>query len=205
MSRKLLKIAIAEPSVILRSGVTSVIKRIPDYTIQPIEITRIESLNDCIRLHKPDVLIVNPAFMGYADLRKFKRECNVPHIKCVALLCSVVEGMLLSRYDGQVSIYDEAESVIDKISSLLSRPAESGEPMQTLSDREKEIVVGVVKGLTNKEIAERLFLSAHTVITHRRNIAKKLQIHSAAGLTIYAIVNKLVELDEIEKFNLRPE
>ena len=52
--------------------------------------------------------------------------------------------------------------------------------------------------MSNKEIADRLCLSVHTVITHRRNIARKLQIHSPAGLTIYAIVNKLVELNEIK-------
>ena len=52
--------------------------------------------------------------------------------------------------------------------------------------------------MTNKETAEKLFLSIHTVITHRRNIARKLQIHSPAGLTIYAIVNKLVELSEVK-------
>ncbi len=69
---------------------------------------------------------------------------------------------------------------------------------ETLSQREKEIIVCVVKGLTNKQIAETLCISTHTVITHRRNIAAKLQIHSAAGLTIYAIVNKLVELSEIK-------
>lgn len=66
-----------------------------------------------------------------------------------------------------------------------------------LSAREKEIVVGVVKGLTNKEIADELFISPNTVLTHRRNIARKLEIHSAAGLTIYAIVNGLVELKDI--------
>jgi regulator of cell morphogenesis and NO signaling len=67
-----------------------------------------------------------------------------------------------------------------------------------LSSREREIVVCVVKGLTNKEIADELCISTHTVITHRRNIAAKLQIHSAAGLTIYAIVNKLVDLTELK-------
>ena len=201
MSRKILKIAIAEPSVIIRSGVTTVIKRMPGANIQPIEITSLETLNDCIRLHKPDILIINPAFMGYTDIRKFKSECGVPHIKCIALLYSVVENTILNHYDGSISVYDDTESVINKISSLSSQPDTTEEQTQTLSDREKDIVIGVVKGLTTKEIADSLFLSAHTVITHRRNIAKKLQIHSAAGLTIYAIVNKLVELDEIKNLN----
>lgn len=76
---------------------------------------------------------------------------------------------------------------------------ENSEEQQSLSAREKEIVVCVVKGMTNREIADRLFLSTHTVITHRRNIARKLQIHSPSGLTIYAIVNKLVELGDIKQ------
>lgn len=68
---------------------------------------------------------------------------------------------------------------------------------ETLSEREKEIVVCVAKGLANKEIADQLCLSVNTVTTHRRNIARKLQIHSSAGITIYAIVNKLVTLSEV--------
>lgn len=67
-----------------------------------------------------------------------------------------------------------------------------------LSDREKEVIVEVVKGFSNKEIAENMFISVNTVMTHRRNISKKLNIHSPAGLTIYAIVNGLVKLDEIK-------
>lgn len=66
-----------------------------------------------------------------------------------------------------------------------------------LSQREKEVLTCIVKGMTNKETADTLFLSIHTIITHRRNIARKLQIHSPAGLTIYAIVNKLVDLSEV--------
>ena len=68
-----------------------------------------------------------------------------------------------------------------------------------MSAREKEIVVCAVKGMTNREIADGLCLSTHTVITHRRNIARKLQIHSVSGLTVYAIVNKLVELSDIKR------
>ena len=67
----------------------------------------------------------------------------------------------------------------------------------TLSDRERDVVVCVAKGMANKEIAEKLCLSVNTVTTHRRNIARKLSIHTTAGITIYAIVNKLVSIEEI--------
>lgn len=83
--------------------------------------------------------------------------------------------------------------------SIEQQPNQIEERTDALSAREREIIVCVVKGLTNKEIADELCISTHTVITHRRNIASKLQIHSAAGLTIYAIVNKLVELSELEQ------
>lgn len=69
--------------------------------------------------------------------------------------------------------------------------------MEALSEREKDIVRCVAKGMSNKEIADALFISVHTVTTHRRNISSKLQIHTAAGLTIYAISNKLVNIEEI--------
>ncbi|MBP5374875.1 MAG: helix-turn-helix transcriptional regulator [Bacteroidaceae bacterium] len=69
---------------------------------------------------------------------------------------------------------------------------------EVLSDREKDVIIGVVQGLLNKEIADRLYISVNTVITHRRNIARKLHIHSPAGLTIYAIVNGLVDISSVK-------
>ena len=67
-----------------------------------------------------------------------------------------------------------------------------------LSNREKEIIAHVARGMSNKGIADKLFLSVHTVTTHRRNISNKLQIHSPAGLAIYAVVNGLVNIDDLE-------
>ncbi|HQO48664.1 MAG TPA: LuxR C-terminal-related transcriptional regulator, partial [Paludibacteraceae bacterium] len=69
--------------------------------------------------------------------------------------------------------------------------------IDVLSDREKDILKCVARGMSNKEIADKLFLSIHTVTTHRRNITSKLQIYSTAGLTIYAIINKLVDIADI--------
>lgn len=65
-----------------------------------------------------------------------------------------------------------------------------------LTAREKDIVTAIARGLSNKEIADRLFISVHTVATHRRNICSKLNIHSASGMTIFAILHGLISMDE---------
>ena len=70
--------------------------------------------------------------------------------------------------------------------------------LEAISDREKDIITCVTKGMSNKEIADTLYLSIHTVTTHRRNIANKLQIHTTAGLIIYAIANKLINIEDIQ-------
>ena len=85
--------------------------------------------------------------------------------------------------------------VSNKISHMI---ALSPTNTEALSDREKDVIVSLVQGMSNKEIANHLCISVNTVITHRRNIARKLQIHSPAGLTIYAIVNNLVDISTVK-------
>lgn len=192
-----MKIAVAEPSVIIRSGLLSVLGRLTTLNIQILEIAEIAQLGSALSRQKPDMLIVNPALLGMFSLQKIKSEAGCLPMKCIALQYSVTDSSTLKAYDQTISIYDTAEQIKEKLRSVCnSRDGEASQEL--LSAREKEIIVGVVKGLTNKQIAERLFISAHTVITHRRNIAAKLQIHSPAGLTIYAIVNKLVELNDVK-------
>ena len=88
------------------------------------------------------------------------------------------------------------DDVTKNISSMVFKGGQdSGD---ALSERERDVIIGVVQGLQNKEIADRLYISVNTVITHRRNIARKLQIHSPAGLTIYAIVNGLVDISSVK-------
>ena len=81
----------------------------------------------------------------------------------------------------------------DDVSARISSMIQQAEGKEAISEREKEIIVCLVQGMSNKEIACQLFISINTVITHRRNIVRKLQIHSLAGLTIYAIANNLID------------
>ena len=88
------------------------------------------------------------------------------------------------------------DDVAKNISSMVFKGGQ--ENTDALSDRERDVIIGVVQGMQNKEIADHLCISTNTVITHRRNIARKLQIHSPAGLTIYAIVNGLVDISSVK-------
>jgi len=85
--------------------------------------------------------------------------------------------------------------VTKNISGMVLGAAQNAD---ALSDRERDVIVSLVQGMSNKEIADHLFISVNTVITHRRNIARKLQIHSPAGLTIYAIINGLVDISSVK-------
>lgn len=199
MKNETIRIAVAETSVIVRSGVVSVLKHLPDITVQPIEVTTTEGLQNCLQVHVPDILIVNPLFGGWFNIEGFHNQPSTSSIKTIAMVCNITDQNLLKDYDESISLFDDALTISEKIKRLQHLDEEEAENEQeALSIREKEIIVCVVKGLMNKEIADQLHISIHTVITHRRNIARKLQIHSPAGLTIYAIVNKLVELNEIK-------
>jgi len=101
-----------------------------------------------------------------------------------------------------IHLMENKETLIAKIEGLLDHRGlrTSGNHSLDLSPRETTIVRLVSMGLTNRQIAENLFLSAHTVMTHRKNISSKLGIKSVSGLTIYAIVNNIITLDEVSSF-----
>ena len=189
MSR-LLTIAIADTSMIIRNGLTTLLRHLPGFRTQIVDIATIDTLHETLMLHQPDILIVNPSWIGCLSLRQMKETSK----------CLKMDQSLLNQYDERITLYETSEELCEKLKRLCSLSTEviANEEQQTLSAREKEIVICVVKGMTNREIADQLFLSTHTVITHRRNIARKLQIRSASGLTVYAIVNKLVELNEVK-------
>jgi regulator of cell morphogenesis and NO signaling len=117
------------------------------------------------------------------------------------LLSDALEAIKRCHRDLTLHTYLEDDILVPKIQLLEKhKVAETVKTVQEpneLSDREKEIVCSVAQGLSNKQIADKHFISIHTVITHRRNISRKLGIHSSAGLVVYAILNKLVTIDEL--------
>lgn len=114
------------------------------------------------------------------------------------------EQDLLSHCEVENRIFAPAVRRMErKLRPSESTPDDSSAPgrdpeVHNLSEREKEIIRNVARGLSNKEIADKLCLSPHTVATHRRNICAKLDIHSAAGLTIFAIIHHLLKVSEVK-------
>lgn len=200
MKNEALRIVIAESSVIVRSGIISILKHIPDTAnVQIMEVGSSAALQNCLQTHVPVVLIIDPVFESWFRIDEFRMDPQTASVKCIAMVCTMLDPSQLRRYDEVINLLDDADTLYRKIISLLHSPDELDDAdAEMLSMREREVIACVVKGMTNKEISEKLYISIHTVITHRRNISRKLQIHSPAGLTIYAIANKLVDVKDIK-------
>lgn len=193
----MLKFVIAETSDLVFEGLAAIIGKISsEYRISRVE--EAHQLAAQVAAERPDVLIVNVAFTGMESPDKFRAAFNRSEMVLVGLVTELRDMRHVQDFDEYISLFDEYKQIEEKILHLAPREVEAGESEKSLSQREKEIISYVVKGFTNMQIAEKLCLSKHTVITHRRNIASKIQVHSSAGLTIYAIMNKLVKLEEIK-------
>ncbi|MDE5791304.1 MAG: response regulator transcription factor [Muribaculaceae bacterium] len=195
MQENKIHIAIAENAPIVAAGLTHTVSRLPGIAVHVTEVTSVEALYDCLRSTSTDILIINPYFGESFDANKLRSM--YPQLKIAAVATAPLDRKRRENFDDVISIADDTDILCEKIKRLSAQPELFSESKEPLSNREKEIIALVVKGMTNKEIADTLFLSVHTVITHRRNIARKLEIHSATGLTIYAIVNKLVDISEL--------
>ncbi len=195
---KRIHFVIVEPSAIIRCGIVTILQHVATFNADIAEVNDMSTILSGNLKQTPDILIVNPSQLGIFSSSQFKNDIGNESLKIVALQSAFTEQSLLQNYDEVISIFDSIEAITEKITTV-TKNEDIELNKKELSAREKEIIVCVVKGMTNKQIADVLCLSTHTVIAHRRNLASKLQIHSPAGLTIYAIVNKLVDLADIKK------
>ena len=191
--KRFLKCMIVESSDLLYAGLVAMLGQIRA-GVQVVRTQDVSRLREQIKREKPDVLLINPLWAGGETPSRIKATTDRPDLLCVAFLSDLSSLSVVTEYDAQISIYDGFEQIRDRMEALSPKDSEEE---KTLTQREQEIVTYVVKGFTNKQIADKLFLSQHTVVTHRRNIASKLNIQSSAGLTVYAIANKLVRLEDI--------
>lgn len=191
------KIFLAIPNELISLGLEAILKRSPRrLRVQTCSTFVYEELLREVAFAAPDTLVIDPIITGLQLPSAWRSSSE---LRIVALLCPGRQGLPLAGFD-QVLSWDVAgDAMIEKIAPTEELLQEEGDSDVQLSPREVDVIKLVAKGLTNKEIAQQLTLSIHTVITHRRNIAKKLKIHSPSGLTIYAIVNNLVDIKDTKQ------
>lgn len=184
------RVLIVEPSEIIAAGLTAMLSDVSRFKVlEPV--LNIEQLQERIIASKPDVIIINATL---ADSAAAVREND--DIAVIALVYQYVEQIALRRFDAVIDIRESKASVAETIiEAATSRQGSSDNSSASyeLSKRETDVLVLVAKGLTNKEIADQLNVSPHTVMSHRKNIMHKTGIKSVAGLTVYAMLNNLID------------
>ena len=192
---KRLKFILAVESYLIRKGIGVVLKNIPgNYIIK--EVDTVLQLDQYLKRNNPDFIIICDSI--FSKVTSIYLE-NSLLVEKTILINKDHSTDLSQGIKESISLNDTEDLIQLKIERLLEPYYKNHQdPAQPeLSDREKTIVQFAAKGFTNKEIAEKLFLSTHTVITHRKNISRKLGIKSVSGLTVYAIVNNIINIEEI--------
>lgn len=200
MRETIKRILIIEPSVIVAEGLRYIVDNLAEYTVTGILQDFGEDMETTLDDYDADLLVVDPAIFdtrtrsGGKDL--IKNWINVP---VIALITNAMDASLISAYDGAIYLTDKSDEIEQKLSATMrSNPSDQRGDGEELSAREKEILVCVAKGLLNKEIADHFNISIYTVITHRKNITRKTGIKTVAGLTVYALLNNLIDMNTME-------
>lgn len=188
------KIIVVERSLIIYEGLCSVLlKSRGNYHIH-----RVGSLDELQKNFAPatiDIVLINPIEIQ-SSLKIFsglKKEYS--HIRWIGIIYQFIDQQVLSLLHDNFSITDSPEKISGIIQELHNKEVPDEESISgSLSERETDVLRLLVKGNSNKEIADRLHISTHTVISHRKNISQKTGIKSVSGLTIYAVVSKIISL-----------
>lgn len=188
------RIVLIEPSEIVAAGIAAIIGRNPEFIVVKT-LSNISYFNNSG--NNADIIIVNPAVIDYNDRLDIRSCLGAGDAVVVALTHSNYEENVLRQYDECIGIYDNGSRITQKLKSAMEEKSQAPKSdINELSGRERDILTAVAKGLTNKEIADEFNISIYTVISHRRNISQKLGINSIPGLTVYAIMNKLIDMSD---------
>jgi DNA-binding NarL/FixJ family response regulator len=191
-------IIIGETSSLIFEGLSAILLK----SGMPVHILRAGNLGDTEKIilsHKKSLVIINPSLLQN-NIKLFNTlKSDHLNTKWIAVIYAFYDTQLVSLFDGVINIYDPPDTIIAFIKKTiaLAPNLETVKTEEVLSEREIEVLQLLATGLANKSIADKLNISINTVITHRKNISQKTGIKSVSGLTIYAVVKKLITLDNI--------
>lgn len=197
--KKHIHIIIVESSDVLFEGLSSILySSKEEYYIS--RLSTIEEVEHSLANKCTDVLFINPMQLFNNDRAIKKLRKNHPSLLITCVNMSVLDNNTLSMYDFTLNFYDSSNSILSVIQKQLKQKlsCDDNNEDEALSDRETEVLLQLIRGLTNKEIADILCISVHTVISHRKNIMVKTGIRSQAGLALYAVSKSLISLEDYD-------
>lgn len=191
------RVAIIEPSTIIAEGVAALAGRSGEFEVV-YSGGDMRMLMERFAMVAPDVVIVGSQMVGANNQSLRVAYPELQNVTLALLSTTVCDEEVMRQFDGVVNIYDGQAQIIRKLHAAV----EQGETnpysdSHDLSERERDVLILVAKGKTNKEIADELNISIHTVMSHRKNITHKTGIKSVAGLTVYALLNNLLDQNDV--------
>lgn len=197
------KIIIIHPSLIIREGLSSLIKgmfELHSLNISKLhELANYEDFKGQKLLFLLDSRIEQQGFQERVDYYKLSNEVKIVLIREADSIAECDENCSCCFYtdSDRPRIESILKPFLEKKTTTVSNSNQSG-----LTEREIDVVTQVALGKTNKEIADELYISIHTVISHRKNITEKLGIKSISGLTVYAILNNFIDANTFDPESL---
>ncbi len=190
MSKNRYSVAIIDPSEVFRRGVDQIIAETSLFHTDMLMSELPANSSNMV-----DIVIVNPSVSTPSAIKQI-----FPNAKLVATLYNYIDQNILRQFDDVIELNDSSDKILQTLERCIEVNKVSRSTMsdvEELSDREREILVAVAKGMLNKEIADHFNISIHTVIAHRKNISRKTAIRSVSGLVVYALLNNLITESEI--------
>ena len=198
--KKNIHIVIIESSDVLYEGLSTILYHSDDeYYIS--RLFGFEELELVSSSKEIDMLFISPImiFNNEKEIRKIRKQ--FPDLLIAGVNINIIDNKTLALYDLTFNIYDNSNHILSVLKKQLEQKQNVDSNVsesEILSDRETQVLLQLIKGLTNKEIAEILNISVHTVISHRKNIMLKTGIRSQAGLALYAMSKSLISLDDFD-------
>lgn len=190
-------IAFVAVSVILKEGIMAILNY-GKFNFKAYDFNNIQELNNYTNKSIFNLIIINSDIQEDEIKNIPNLKVNIPNIKIIGLISNSPKRSFSLQIDNKIYLNDNSSKITEIIEHCLSDSNNSTvkTTKNKLSKRETEILKLLVKGKSNKEIANELFISIHTVISHRKNITKKLGIKSTAAMAIYAVANNLIDIND---------
>jgi DNA-binding NarL/FixJ family response regulator len=144
------------------------------------------------------LIIINSDITGNEIKNINNLKSTIPNSKIIGIISNNPNRDFYSLLDNKIFLNDNSSKIIEIVELCLSNENKSNKKSfeNKLSERETDVLKLLIQGKTNKEIADELFISIHTVISHRKNITTKLGIKSIAAMAIYAVANNIIDLND---------